>query len=82
MTTKEKLILDFKAQNPTIRVGSDEIGYTELNATEYETTIEQWADNFIANELLEAEKQAAKEVAQTKLAALGLTTEDLKALGL
>lgn len=29
-----------------------------------------------------AEKQAAKEAAQAKLAALGLTTDDLKALGL
>ena len=30
----------------------------------------------------QAEAQAAKEAAQAKLAALGLTTEDLKALGL
>lgn len=30
----------------------------------------------------EAEKIAAKEAAQAKLAALGLTTDDLKALGL
>ena len=82
MITKEKLIADFKAQNPTIRIGSEEIGYTELNATEYEATIEQWADHFIANKSLEAEKQVAKETAQAKLAALGLTIDDLKALGL
>jgi hypothetical protein len=30
----------------------------------------------------EAAKEAAKEAAQAKLAALGLTTDDLKALGL
>jgi hypothetical protein len=30
----------------------------------------------------DAEKEAAKEAAQAKLAALGLTTQDLKALGL
>lgn len=30
----------------------------------------------------EAAKQSAKEAAQAKLAALGLTTDDLKALGL
>lgn len=31
---------------------------------------------------LQAEVDAAKEAAQTKLAAIGLTTDDLKALGL
>ena len=33
-------------------------------------------------EALQAEADAAKAVAQAKLAALGLTTDDLKALGL
>jgi 5'-3' exonuclease len=32
--------------------------------------------------ILEAEAQKAKEAAQAKLAALGLTTDDLQALGL
>ena len=35
-----------------------------------------------AKALAEAEAEAAKAVAQAKLAALGLTTDDLKALGL
>lgn len=35
-----------------------------------------------AKEIAEKNAQAAKEAAETKLATLGLTTEDLKALGL
>jgi hypothetical protein len=35
-----------------------------------------------ASEQLKAQAQAAKEAAQAKLSALGLTTDDLKALGL
>jgi hypothetical protein len=46
---------------------------------EIDTAIEQIKANEIA---LEANKAAAKEAAQAKLAALGLTTDDLKALGL
>lgn len=80
--TKESKIAELKAQHPTIRVGSDEVGYTELGAKDYEATIEQWADNLIAIEAEEAEAKATKEAAQAKLAALGLTIEDLKALGL
>lgn len=36
----------------------------------------------LATEQAEAEKAAAKEAAEAKLAALGLTADDLKALGL
>ena len=82
MTTKEQIIADLKAQNPTIKIGSEEIGYTELNATEYDAMIKQWAENVIANDLIEAKKVEQKQAAEAKLAALGLTTDDLKALGL
>ena len=46
--------------------------------TEYQLEIERLKQ--IANE--QAEAKAAKETAQAKLAALGLTADDLKALGL
>jgi hypothetical protein len=43
-------------------------------------------DKYLADtaqrEALQAETDAAKAIAQAKLAALGLTTDDLKALGL
>ena len=40
------------------------------------------SDNLDIRKALQAEAEAAKAVAQAKLAALGLTTDDLKALGL
>lgn len=46
--------------------------------TEYQLEIERLKQ--IANE--QAEAKAAKEAAQAKLAALGFTADDLKALGL
>lgn len=53
----------------------------EMNDAEFT----QWqADKarVIAEAEAEAQAEAAKEAAQEKLAALGLTTDDLKALGL
>jgi hypothetical protein len=80
--TKNELIAQFKIDYPTLQSGSDETGYTELNKAEYEATIKQWADNVIAQQQLETQKQAAREALEAKLEALGLTTDDLKALGL
>jgi hypothetical protein len=44
--------------------------------------IESAAAADLARKQVEADKEAAKEAAQAKLEALGLTTDDLKALGL
>jgi hypothetical protein len=82
MTTKAEAIEALKIEYPTLRVGDDEQGYTDLNALEYEATIEAWADNLIAEQKVETEKQEARQAVETKLAALGLTADDLKALGL
>jgi hypothetical protein len=72
------------AKNPTIQdhnVTTGEIVVREMTDSEvaqYEKDME------LANKIMLArqEAEAAKEAAQAKLAALGLTTEDLKALGL
>jgi len=80
--TKATKIAELKALHQTISVGSDEIGYTELSAKDYETTIEKWAQNLIEIETKESAIQNAKASAEAKLAALGLTADDLKALGL
>jgi hypothetical protein len=83
--TKNELIAQLKKDNPTLKEGSDQQGYTELNAEEYEARINLWADNLLAKQaeaLAKAEAEAKKLEAQAKLAALGLTAEDLKALGL
>jgi hypothetical protein len=80
--TKAAKIAELKLQHPTISVGSAEVGYTQLSAEDYEATISHWADNLLAIEAVEAEAKATKEAAEAKLAALGLTPDDLKALGL
>jgi len=83
--TKNEKIVALKKEFPTIKIGSDETGYTQLDAEEYEATIAQWADVELAKDAkAEADKAAvaAKEAAKAKLEALGLTADDLKALGL
>ncbi len=85
MTTKAQMIAIIKKESPTLRTGSDETGYIELSLEQYEAQIAEWADARLAKEAKVAEVQAkatAKAAAQAKLAALGLTLEDLQALGL
>ena len=85
MTTKQQMIKILENQFPTLKVGSDDKGYTELSADEYDATINEWANAKLAREAKAAEAEAkaeAKAAAQAKLAALGLTVEDLTALGL
>jgi hypothetical protein len=82
MTTKEEMIAILKSENPTLRVGDEENGYTNLSPTDYEATIAQWAENRLAKEAAlaaEAVAKEAKEAAAEKLTALGI---DPKALGL
>jgi hypothetical protein len=82
MTTKNEIIAALKAENPTLRAGSDEDGYVDLTLAEYEATIEDWATSRLkkAEQLLEAKALAqAKLDAVEKLTALGI---DPKALGL
>ena len=89
MTTLNEMIAIIKTENPTLQVGSDEQGYTQLSVADYETTISEWADARLKKEAKAAADEAAaiqaeadKAIATAKLAALGLTTDDLKALGL
>lgn len=82
MKTKIEIIAELKTQYPTLKSGSDETGYTDLSPTDYEATIELWADNQLAEEAKAAEAEAiatAKTDAIDKLTALGI---DPKALGL
>lgn len=84
MTLKE-IIAQLKLDFPVLRVGSDENGYTELSNDEYEIIIEQWANAELqkqTKDLAKAQAAEAKEAAEAKLAALGLTPDDLRALGL
>ena len=75
--TKQDKIAAFKAQYPTLRVGSDEVGYTELNAEDYEAKISEWADNEIATEAELAKAEADKAAL---LAKLGITEAEARLL--
>lgn len=80
MLTKAEIIESYKAENPTLRTGSDETGYVNLTLEEYEATIDQWADNLIAIQEAEqaaANKAAAREAVYVKL---GLTADEIAAL--
>ena len=82
--SKQSEIAELKLQYPTLN--RFEAGVEiELTGKDYEDQIEQlWLSNKLVAEKIkiEAEKLAAKEVAQAKLAALGITVKDLQALGL
>ena len=79
--TREQLIAELKAESPTLTYGiNDEV--FEMTAEQYEETIASWADARIAKAQAQAEAEAAKLAAESKLAALGLSLDDLKALGL
>ena len=69
---------------PQIKIVNAETG-EEIIRDMNETELLQWeTDKAEADQkaALQAQAKAAKEAAQAKLAILGLTTDDLKALGL
>ena len=73
MKTLKEIEKEIRTENPTLRIGDDVLGYTELAAEEYEATITEWATNRY-NKLKAIEDQAAgKEALLTKL---GITAEE------
>ena len=80
MTTKAQKIAALKAEYPTLRTGSDETGYTELDEKEYADTIQLWAENEIAQEA-EAAQELEKENARLAiLEKLGVTSDEVDLL--
>jgi hypothetical protein len=84
MSTLNEMIEIIKAENPTLQVGDDERGYTQLNAADYEAQITEWAENRLAkNAKIAADEAAAEQAASDKaalLTKLGLTADELKTL--
>lgn len=80
--TKDEIIADLKTKNPVMKSGNDTDGYVEFTKEEYEAQINEWADYLIEDAEIKEKTEAEKATATAKLAALGLTTDDLKALGL
>ena len=82
MTTLNEMIEIIKAENPTIQVGDDEQGYTQLTSAEYDAQVADWAKGRLEKLAKQTEEEAissAKTDAVAKLTALGI---DPKALGL
>jgi DUF438 domain-containing protein len=80
MTTKAQKIAALKAEYPTLKTGSDETGYTQLNEKEYKDMIESWAENEIAQEA-EAAYELEKENARLAiLEKLGVTSDEVDLL--
>ena len=80
MTTKAEFIAQLKAEYPTLRTGTEEDGYTDLDAAEYEATISSWADNLLADEAKAAEAKKAASDKAALLAKLGITADEAKLL--
>jgi hypothetical protein len=75
---------DFRKEYPSLKQNVNGVDI-DLTPEEYEATIAQWEVNVAAQIIKKAEAEAkaqAKATAEGKLAALGLTTDDLRALGL
>ncbi len=61
MTTLADAISALKTQHPTLKIGGDEVGYTDLSSADYDATITQWAQA-----QLDAEQRVADNLAADK----------------
>ena len=80
MTTKTEMIAVIKAENPTLQVGDDEQGYTQLSAADYEAQIEAWADGRLAKEAKAAQAEADAIAKAALLTKLGISADEAKLL--
>ena len=78
--TKNELITQLKKDFPTLREGSEEQGYTELAAEEYELRIDNWANSILAKQAFEAAQAEAQSAKAALLNKLGITEEEAKLL--
>lgn len=76
MTTKTEMIALLKAENPTLRIGNDNDGYTELSAADYDATIDEWADARLAKEAKLSQIAADALAKKALLEKLGITQEE------
>ena len=80
MISKSEMIEIIKAENPTLRVGDEDNGYTQLSTEEYEAQINEWADARLTKEQAKIDAEA---LLQSKISAyekLGLTEAEIEAL--
>lgn len=80
MKTKNEIIELLKAEFPVLRVGDDDLGYTELSAKDYEATILDWAEVRYNKEIEKTELAAKAIRRQEILDKLGLTADEAQLL--
>jgi hypothetical protein len=80
MTTLNEVIEIIKAENPTIKIGDDDKGYTQLNAADYDAQILEWANARFAKLQKAAELEKAEADKAALLAKLGITADEAKLL--
>ena len=80
MTTKKQMIDLLKAEFPTLQIGDDTAGYTQLSADEYNAVIAEWADVRLAKEQLKVEAEAKETAKAALLSKLGITAEEARLL--
>ena len=80
MTTKQEMIDLLKVEFPTLQVGDDDKGYTQLSDKDYEATIAQWADARLAKEQLKIDAETARQIKISAYQKLGLTEAEIEAL--
>jgi hypothetical protein len=78
--TSAQIEARFKAEYSTLRTGSDELGYTELDAKAYENKIAEWVEAQLLK--IEAKKSeiAKVEAKAALLDRLGITADEAKLL--
>jgi len=84
INNKPNFNIDFRKQYKTLKKNVNGVE-VDLTTEEYEAIITEWELNQVkakADYETEIAKAQAKATAEGKLAALGLTTDDLRALGL
>ena len=78
MTTLNEMIEIIRSENPNgLRTGSDETGYVDLSAAEYEAKIAEWASARLAKETAQTNNEADKAALLNKL---GITAAEAKLL--
>ena len=80
MKTKIQIIKELKSEHPTLRIGDDEQGYTDMIAEDYDAVINGWADNLIAEQEEVSKIESDAKAKETLLTKLGITSDEAKLL--
>jgi hypothetical protein len=80
MKTKNEIIAAMKDKYPTLRIGNEDDGYTDLSPVEYEAQISEWAENQFAKEAQEIELAQIEADKTALLIKLGISADEAKLL--